>query len=86
VFDGSIIELCMRRYIAKVLSYRNLVGMMGECGVTVEDSTIPPWVTSYGHEYEKYVTLVRHGGKNCLTTATRDQRYRPAQSCGTESG
>jgi transposase-like protein len=35
VFDAEIIELCVRWYITYRLSYRDLVGMMAERGVTV---------------------------------------------------
>jgi transposase-like protein len=53
VFDAEIIELCVRWYITYRLSYRDLVGMMAERGVTVAHSTILRWVTRYVPEYEK---------------------------------
>ena len=52
-FDADIIELCVRWYITYRLSYRNLVGMMPERGVTVARSAILRWVTRYVPEYEK---------------------------------
>jgi transposase-like protein len=53
VFDAEIIVLCVRWYITYRLSYRDLVGMMAERGVTVAHSTILRWVTRYVPEYEK---------------------------------
>jgi len=53
VFEAEIIELCVRWYITYQLSYRNLVGMMAERGVTVARSAILRWVTRYVPEYEK---------------------------------
>jgi transposase-like protein len=53
-FDvAEIIELCVRWYITYRLSYRDLVAMMAERGVTVAHSTILRWVTRYVPEYEK---------------------------------
>ena len=40
VFDAEVIELCVRWYITYRLSYRDLVAMMAERGVTVAHSTI----------------------------------------------
>lgn len=53
VFGAEIIELCVRWYITYRLSYRDLVGMMAERGITVAHSTILRWVTRYVPEYEK---------------------------------
>lgn len=47
VCDAEIIELCVRWYITYRLSYRDLVGMMAERGVTVAHRTILRWVTRY---------------------------------------
>ncbi len=43
VFDGEIIELCVRWYITYRLSYRDFVEMMAERGVQVAHSTILRW-------------------------------------------
>lgn len=51
--DAEIIELCVRWYITYRLSYRDLVEMMAERGVTVIHSTILRWVTRYVPEFEK---------------------------------
>ena len=39
-FDPETIELCVRWYLTYRLSYRDLVEMMAERGVTVSHSTI----------------------------------------------
>src|SRR6266403_3902475 len=53
VFDGEIIELCVRWYITYRLSYRDLVEMMAERGVQVAHSTILRWVIRYVPEFVK---------------------------------
>jgi|GEM_PF-2935886 transposase-like protein len=53
VFEAQIIELCVRWYITYQVSYRNLVGIMAERGVTVARSAMLRWVTRYVPEYEK---------------------------------
>jgi hypothetical protein len=39
-FDAEIIELCVRWYITYRLSYRDLVAMMAERGISVSHTTI----------------------------------------------
>jgi hypothetical protein len=53
VFNAEIIELCVRWYITYRLSFRDLVAMMAERGVTVAHSTILRWVSRYVPEYQK---------------------------------
>jgi transposase-like protein len=43
-FQPEIIELCVRWYLTYRLSYRDLVVMVAERGVTVCHSTILRWV------------------------------------------
>ena len=43
-FDSATIELCVRWYLTYRLSYRDLVQMMAERGVTVSHTTILRWV------------------------------------------
>jgi transposase-like protein len=43
-FQPEIIELCVRWYLTYRLSYRDLVEMMAERGVTVSHSSILRWV------------------------------------------
>ena len=52
-FPAEIIELCVRWYITYRLSYRDLVAMMAERGVTVSHTTILRWVLRYVPEFEK---------------------------------
>src|SRR5664279_1801098 len=52
-FDAEIIELCVRWYITYRLSYRDLVAMMAERGITVSHTTIHRWVIRYVPEFEK---------------------------------
>ena len=52
-FDADVIELCVRWYITYRLSYRDLVEMMAERGVTVSHTTIMRWVLRYVPEFEK---------------------------------
>jgi transposase-like protein len=52
-FQSAIIELCVRWYLTYRLSYRDLVEMMAERGVTVSHSTILRWVQRYVPEFEQ---------------------------------
>jgi transposase-like protein len=52
-FQSDTIELCVRWYLTYRLSYRDLVEMMAERGVTVSHSTILRWVQRYVPEFEK---------------------------------
>jgi transposase-like protein len=52
-FDAESIELCVRWYITYRLSYRDLVAMMAERGITVSHTTIHRWVIRYVPEFEK---------------------------------
>jgi transposase-like protein len=52
-FQSELIELCVRWYLTYRLSYRDLVEMMAERGVSVSHSTILRWVQRYVPEFEK---------------------------------
>ena len=52
-FQSEVIELCVRWYLTYRLSYRDLVEMMAERGVTLSHSTILRWVQRYVPEFEK---------------------------------
>ncbi len=52
-FDDEIILLCVRWYVRYKLSYRDLVEMMLERGVSVAPSTIYRWVQRFILEFEK---------------------------------
>jgi len=51
--SAETIELCVRWYITYRLSYRDLVAMMAERGVTVSHTSIMRWVLRYVPEYER---------------------------------
>jgi transposase-like protein len=46
-FEQEIIVLCVRCYLRYKLSYRDLVEMMAERGLTAAHSTILRWVRCY---------------------------------------
>jgi hypothetical protein len=52
-FDQEIIILCVRWYITFKLSFRDLVQMMAERGITLCHTTILRWVQQYVPEFEK---------------------------------
>jgi transposase-like protein len=52
-YSPDIIELCVRWYVTYRLSYRDLVAMMAERGVSVSHTTIMRWVLRYIPEYER---------------------------------
>ncbi len=49
-FDRSIIILCVRWYITYKLSYRDLVEMMAERGLSMAHTTIMRWVQGYASQ------------------------------------
>src|SRR5713226_2328932 len=51
-FQSEVIELCVRWYLTYQLSYRDLVAMMAERGVTLSHTTIFRWVQRYVPEFE----------------------------------
>ena len=42
-FDGQIIVLCVRWYVSYKLSYRDLVEMMADRGLSVSHTTVMRW-------------------------------------------
>ena len=52
-FDREIVVLCIRWYLTYKLSYRDLVGMMGERGIDLAHTTILRWVQHYTPEFLK---------------------------------
>src|SRR6202049_1846575 len=52
-FDAEVIELCVRWYITSRLSYRDLVAMMAQRGISVSHTTIHRWVIRYVPEFEE---------------------------------
>ncbi len=52
-FDHEMIVLCVRWYLRYKLSFRDLVEMMAERGVSLAHTTIMRWVQRYVPEFEK---------------------------------
>src|SRR5580698_5999975 len=52
-FDREIIVLCVRWYLRFKLSYRDLVEMMAERGLSLAHTTIMRWIHHYAPEFER---------------------------------
>ena len=52
-FDREVIILCVRWYLRYKLSYRDLVEMMAERGLSLAHTTIMRWVQRYVPEFEQ---------------------------------
>ena len=52
-FDREVIVLCVRWYLRFKLSYRDLVEMMAERGLSLAHTTIMRWVHRYAPEFER---------------------------------
>jgi transposase-like protein len=52
-FDREIIILCVRWYLRYKLSFRDLVEMMAERGLSLAHTTILRWIQRYAPEFEK---------------------------------
>ena len=52
-FDREVIVLCVRWYLRFKLSFRDLVEMMGERGLSLAHTTIMQWVQHYSPEFER---------------------------------
>jgi transposase-like protein len=51
--DQEIAVLCVRWYLSFKLSFRDLVAMMNERGISLAHTTILRWVQHYTPEFEK---------------------------------
>jgi transposase-like protein len=52
-FDQEVVILCVRWYLSFKLSYRDLVAMMAERGISLAHTTILRWVQHYSPAFEK---------------------------------
>src|ERR1700693_581544 len=52
-FDREVIVLCVRWYLRFKLSFRDLVEMMAERGLSLVHTTIMRWVHHYAPEFER---------------------------------
>src|ERR1700683_1954230 len=60
-FDREIIVLCVRWYLRYKLSFRDLVEMMAERGLSLAHTTIMSWIQRCAPEFEKH--SYRFGGR-----------------------
>jgi transposase-like protein len=51
--DREVIVLCVRWYLRFALSFRDLVEMMAERGLSIDHTTIMRWVHHYSPEFER---------------------------------
>jgi len=56
-FDREIIILCVGWYLRFKLSFRDLVEIMAECGISLAHTTIMRWIARYVPEFEKSGTV-----------------------------
>ena len=62
--DREVIVLCVRWYLRFKLSYRDLVEMVGERGLSVVHTTIMLWVRCYVPEFERrWNRIARSAGR-----------------------
>lgn len=52
-FEQEIIVLCVRWYLRYKLSYRDLLGIIAERGLSISHTTILRWVQRYAPEFDK---------------------------------
>src|SRR3984957_14375641 len=99
-FDREIIGLCVRWYLRYKLSFRDLVEMMAERGLSLAHTTIMRWIQRYVPEFEKrwnrFARLVGLGASTKptsksevaghISTVRSTKKERPSISCCGPSG
>jgi DDE domain len=100
-FDREIIVLCVRWYLRYKLSFRDLVEMMAERGLSLAHTTIMRWIQHYAPEFEKrWNRFARQAGRSWRVDETYakikgrwtylyravDKREEPSTSCCAPSG
>src|ERR1700733_10831554 len=95
-FDREIIVLCVRWYLRYKLSFRDLVEMMAERGLSLAHTTIMQWIQRYVPEFERRwnrfarpvgqswrvdETYVKIKGRWTHSTPPSTKRERPSISC-----
>ncbi|MBB5061342.1 transposase-like protein [Granulicella aggregans] len=70
-FDREVIILCVRWYLRYKLSFRDLVEMMAERGLSLAHTTILRWVRRYASEF---VRRWNRFGRSCVV---RGESMRP---------
>ena len=81
-FEDDIILLCLRWYFRFKLSYRDLVEILGERGLSISHTTILRWVVRYANTYEKLWHRV--GRPLALRSLPRSKPRTPASLCPPE--
>jgi transposase-like protein len=71
-FDREVIILCVRWYLRYKLSFRDLVEMMAERGLSLAHTTIMRWVQRYASEFVK---RWNHFGRSCGRSWRVDETY-----------
>jgi len=70
-FDHELIVLCVRWYLRFKLSFRDLVEMMAERGLSMAHTTIMRWVHHYAPEFERrWNRFARPSGRSWRVDAT----------------
>ena len=100
-FDREIIILCVRWYLRFKLSFRDLVEMMAERGISLAHTTIMRWIQRYVPEFEKRwnrfacragaswrvdETYVKIKGRWITSIARSTSKERLSISCSAPSG
>jgi len=99
-FDQEIVVLCVRWYLSFKLSFRDLVAMMRERGISLAHTTILRWVQHYSPEFEKrwkryarsvggswgWMKRMSACGENgCISIGRSIKPGRPSNSCSAGS-
>src|SRR6202042_2884908 len=94
--DREIIVLCVRWYLRYKLSFRDLVEMMAERGLSLAHTTIMRWIQHYAPEFEKrWNRFARPAGRSWrvdetyvkikdagpISTVPSTKREEPSTSC-----
>jgi transposase-like protein len=78
-FDREIIILCLRWYLRYKLSFRDLVEMMAERGLSLAHTTIMRWIQRYAPEFEKRWNRFARPGRSWHV----DETYVKIKGCWT---
>jgi transposase-like protein len=76
-FDRLIIILCVRWYVRFKLSYRDLVEMMAERGLSMAHTTIMRWVIRFIPVFEKRWWKYAKNLFKIFSTAVQEMRALP---------
>ena len=74
-FEDDIILLCLRWYFRFKLSYRDLVAILGERGLSISHTTILRWVIRYAETCEKRWSRFQRPGVEAGELMKRSSRF-----------